>query len=296
MARHTLKRWSILFSFLIAFPCILSAANVRWQWNDIDAAYYRWQLDGESEDGWTVVDGNTLYADTYDLDPTLLYNFHIQSSPDGVSWSNASVETWGGFDEIATEEVDAAVDVSESMEDAPAAKSRRNRFGVRAGLSPYSFVLYDFYKGHDIKDAKYLTMTNYSAALDTELFWKTPWPLALHLDAGYTLALKNETVIPNAVDVHYVRLGGGLDCVIANEKLSFAFGVHGGELITFNADHWNPGSYLGGRLLLEFKISDNLLFGCQSRVTVSHQKASDPLMSSLTWIVDPMALSVSYMF
>ena len=292
MVRHSLKRISV-FLILIAFPCIiLSAANIRWQWNDIDAAYYRWQLNGTNEEDWTIVDGTSLYADTYGLDPHIVNNFYIQSSKDGTNWSESFVETWGSDVPIEDElvsEIPEVVDVDPM-------KTKKNIFGIRAELSPYSFVLYDFYKGHDIKDAKYLTMTNYSAAFDTELYWKTPWPLSLHLDAGYSLALKNETVIPNAVDVHYVRLGGGLDFTMANERLSFSFGVLGGELITFNANSWNPGSYLGGRLLLEFNLTDKLMLGCQSRVTVSHQKASDPLMSSLTWMVDPVALSIAYRF
>lgn len=274
----------LVFICLLLLSGTLFAANVRWQWNDVNATYYRWQLNGTSEEEWTIVDGTVLYTDTYGLDPNIINKFYIQSSNDGINWSKSVEEIWGS----------EGTEFSETVEDS--VNMKKSYFGVRVNLSPYSLAIYDFYNGHDIKDAKFLTMTNYSAALDTELFWKSPWPFALHLDAGYTFALKSETVIPNAKDVHYVRLGGGLDCVLANKKLSFAFGVLGGELITFNANRWNPGSYLGGRLLLEFNLSDNLLLGCQSRVMVSHQKTSDPLMSSLTWMVDPVALSITYRF
>ena len=284
------RYWTAVFTLIVVlslvFSSFLFAANVRWQWNDIEAEYYRWQLDSESDDGWTVVNGDVHFADTLDLDPSMINHFFIQSSLDGNTWTSSTVKTWGGENSIESDQ--ETIEVS--------GKPNGNRFGVRAFISPYSLAIYDFYNGHDVKDAKFLTFSDYAAALDIELFWKTPWPLALHLDAGYTFALKSETVIPDAMDVHYVRLGGGLDSVIANEKLSFAFGVIGGELIAFNAEHWNPGSYLGGRLLLEFNLSDKLLLGCQSRVAVSYQKASDPLMSSLTWMVDPLALSITYRF
>ena len=223
------------------------------------------------------MDGNTLHADTPDLDSSRINRFYIQSSHDGLSWSDSFVETWGEDEEIEEQK-------------------KVSHFGMRAALSPYSIDIFDFYNGHDIEGAKFLTMTNYATAVDTEFFWKTPWPLSLHVDAGYTFALKTETILPKAIDVHYVRLGGGIDGVAANDKLSIMFGVFGGELITFNANRWNPGSYLGGRILLEFNLSDNLLLGCESRVAASYQKATDPLLSSITWLVDPLALTVTYRF
>ena len=285
MRRSSVGR-AVFVLVLMILPNLLFAANIRWQWNDIGLDYYRWQLDGEAEDGWHVVKDSYLHADTFNLDPAVVHHFYLQASEDGVVWSESKVETWGGIAEPLMEEPDSFVDVP----------VKKNRFGLRASLFPYSMAIFDFYNGHDIEGAKFLTMTNYAAAFDAELFWKTPWPLALHLDAGYSFALKTETILPKAMDVHYVRLGGGIDGVVSNDELSFAFGVLGGELIAFNANHWNLGSYLGLRLLLEFNLSDHLLLGCESKLEASYQKATDPLMSSITWLVDPLALTITYRF
>ena len=286
MNRFRTAVFALIFVLSLVFPCILLADNVRWQWNDIDAEFYRWQLGGESEDGWNVVQGNVHFADTLNLDPSSIHHFYIQSSMDGNTWTSSTMETWGGDDSIASEQ--EIIDVT--------GKQKKNRFGFRTSLSPYSLAIFDFYNGHDVEGAKFLTMTDYSTSFDAELFWEPPWPIQLHLDAGYVFALKSETILPKAIDVHYVRIGGGLDFLISNEKLSFAFGVLGGELMTFNADHWNPGSYLGGRLLLEFNLTENLLLGVQSKAAASYQKASEPLLSSITWMIDPVTLSFSYRF
>ena len=269
---------AMILSLSLSLSCSpLLAANIRWQWNDVDATSYRWQLDGEAEDGWTVVDGNTLHADTPDLDSSRINRFYIQSSHDGLSWSDSFVETWGEDEEIEEQK-------------------KVSHFGMRAALSPYSIDIFDFYNGHHVADARFLTHTSYSTSIDTEFYYRTPWPLSLHLDAGYNLGIKKETVERNAYDVHFIRLGGGIDGVVANEKLSFSFGILGGEMISFNADSWNSGSYLGGRLLLEFNITESLLLGLQSKATVSYQKTRDPLLSSLTWIVDPVSLTIAYRF
>ncbi|MGN1164008.1 MAG: hypothetical protein ACI4S4_04275, partial [Candidatus Ornithospirochaeta sp.] len=104
---------------LIASP--LSAAkamNVTWQWllNDPYVTSYRYQIDGEAEDGWTVVDGST---DTYVatcLDPYKDYTLYLQCTYDGVLWSDSATSTAYAL----LEYVESAPVVEEPVVEAPA--------------------------------------------------------------------------------------------------------------------------------------------------------------------------------
>lgn len=71
------------------------AMNVSWQWllSDPDVTAYRYQLNGEVEDGWTVVDGKTDTYSATDLDPYKDYTLYLQCSYDGVNWSESATST-----------------------------------------------------------------------------------------------------------------------------------------------------------------------------------------------------------
>ncbi len=76
--------------FFIALTA-LSATSLNWKWQSDDSSikYYRYQLDGEVDGEWTVVDGAatgvTLSSDTP------VTKFYLQASYDGESWSESSV-------------------------------------------------------------------------------------------------------------------------------------------------------------------------------------------------------------
>ncbi len=71
------------------------AMNVSWQWllSDPDVTAYRYQLNGEVEDGWTVVDGKTDTYSATDLDPYQDYTLYLQCSYDGINWSESATST-----------------------------------------------------------------------------------------------------------------------------------------------------------------------------------------------------------
>ena len=75
----------------------LSAAGmtVSWEWllDDPDVTAYRYQLNGEEEDGWTVVSGDTDSYTAEGLDPYQSYTLYLQRSYDGVNWSESAVST-----------------------------------------------------------------------------------------------------------------------------------------------------------------------------------------------------------
>src|SRR5574344_340598 len=94
------KLSKVLF-FIAIVLCItlpLSAAkmmNVTWQWllNDPYVTSYRYQLDGENEDGWTVVGADTDKYVAVGLDPYKDYTLYLQCTYDGEIWSESAVST-----------------------------------------------------------------------------------------------------------------------------------------------------------------------------------------------------------
>ena len=83
-----------LFGLLILSPCLLPSAPMECVWTTDDGGvrYFRYQLDGEEPDGWTVVDSSVRGAmvDAGDAGFTL----HVQASYDGTAWSESAVEAY----------------------------------------------------------------------------------------------------------------------------------------------------------------------------------------------------------
>lgn len=81
---------------LVILP--LSAArtmSVTWNWvlGDPDIKEYRYQINKEDADGWTVVDGKTASYTADGLDAYSSYTLYLQASYDGVSWSVSASNT-----------------------------------------------------------------------------------------------------------------------------------------------------------------------------------------------------------
>ena len=67
-------------------------AYVTWTWfeNDSDVQFYRYQLDAQNDDGWTIV-GNDVNEITLLLDVSQVHSLYLQQSYDGQIWSPSSV-------------------------------------------------------------------------------------------------------------------------------------------------------------------------------------------------------------
>ena len=91
------KRILMIAALLIALalPLFAVQATVDWQWemNDPDVQYFRYQLDGEADDAWTVVDADTTSYSVSGLDATGSYTLYLQQSYDGVYWSESASTT-----------------------------------------------------------------------------------------------------------------------------------------------------------------------------------------------------------
>ncbi len=80
----------VLLCFVVISVFALEA-SVSWNWykNDRNVKYFRYQLDAEDEDNWTVVTSNVLEA-TFDVDVSIVHVLYLQQSYDGIHWSESS--------------------------------------------------------------------------------------------------------------------------------------------------------------------------------------------------------------
>lgn len=121
------KLSKICFVLLLLLTVLLSTVaaatmNVSWQWilNDPDVTAYRYQLNGEEDGNWIVVDGATSSFTATGLDPYLDYTLYLQASYDGINWSESASSLAPAMlkaevEEEVVEEV-AAVEESEEVE------------------------------------------------------------------------------------------------------------------------------------------------------------------------------------
>lgn len=89
---------------LIAFTLVAEEKSLVfvWDWFDTDVTYFRYQLDSDSEEGWTVVESYETMATFSDLDLSVEHTFYLQQSYDGENWSESSTYV----SEIYSEEKD----------------------------------------------------------------------------------------------------------------------------------------------------------------------------------------------
>ena len=91
---------------IVSVPLAAAQMTVRWEWllDDPDVTAYRYQLDGEDPDGWTMVSGDTSSAEFSGLDADKAYTLYVQRSYDGVNWSPSASST-AAVEKAAPEEV-----------------------------------------------------------------------------------------------------------------------------------------------------------------------------------------------
>ena len=112
--------------------------TVRWAWTHDDPAVtaYRYQIDGEDPDGWTVVGSDVTSIEIAGLDAEAEHTLHLQRSYDGENWSASATSTakadlskqpavriyrYGGY------ELKATVGAGETTIEYPAAASKDAR-------------------------------------------------------------------------------------------------------------------------------------------------------------------------
>ena len=80
---------------ILSVPLSAVGMTVRWVWalDDPAVTAYRYQLDGEDADGWTLLPADTDSLEISGLDPQNEYTLYLQRSYDGVNWSPSASST-----------------------------------------------------------------------------------------------------------------------------------------------------------------------------------------------------------
>lgn len=84
-----------LLAALVLLPAVVFAAPVivTWEWSleDPMVTTFRYQLDGEAKDGWTVVDSSVTSYTVEGLDGTFPHTLYLQQSYDGIYYSESAM-------------------------------------------------------------------------------------------------------------------------------------------------------------------------------------------------------------
>ncbi len=264
--------------------CLLPPAfpiPITWKWTsggDSSVRYFRYQLNGEKEEGWTVVE-NTVGEVHLDVDTHA--TMYVQASYDGLNWSNSTSSSY----------------IAASLASSPDAISseKSHPLSLRLSFTPYSCAIYYFYNGEDVQGAKNLTGSVYGLSSSLELDWCPIKALRLYPEAGYTFSLKPETVLPQENDVHYGYAGVGADWVGAiTEKNLLYVGLLGGAMAHINNSKVNITPYFGLRMGFETKLTQGLYLGVMAKGAMAFLVTDDPLFDSVTMLIDPLSLSLRY--
>ncbi|MDD7201446.1 MAG: hypothetical protein SPF89_05175 [Sphaerochaetaceae bacterium] len=86
-----------LMGAFLLLPAVAFAVPVAitWEWtlDDPDVTTFRYQLDGEDPDGWTVVDASQTSYTAENMDGTKSYTLYLQQSYDGEHFSASATST-----------------------------------------------------------------------------------------------------------------------------------------------------------------------------------------------------------
>ena len=93
-----MKKFLLILSVMLLSVATLFAAqemSVTWEWllDDPAVNYYRYQLNGTDDNGWTVVSGTTSSYLAEGLDPYQDHTLYLERSYDGVHWSETASAT-----------------------------------------------------------------------------------------------------------------------------------------------------------------------------------------------------------
>lgn len=261
----------VLVCLLFLLPSLsLFSASLEWKWSTDDEGvkYYRYKTSTSSE--WTVVESTTTSLITDDTVNTL----ELQASYDGMVWSESSIGTY------TYEKPEVKIPLS-----------------IRLNAAPYSSAVYYFYNGHYIDNARTLMGTVYGFSTSFELDWRPLSFLRLYIDTGYALEKKIQTVIPKEQPMHYLKVGGGLDFIYpVTEKTDIYLGALGGAMAHINNSKYSIAPYFGSRLGLDVALTEHITLGAFMRMSASFLNTSEVLYNSVTLLIDPMSLSLSYVF
>lgn len=121
------KSMVFLLVCLATIPLFASNVVSTWYWTLSDplVTSFRYQVDGEAEDKWTVVDSTQRSYTSKPLDGSSFHEFHLQQSYDGIHWGPSAVMSTSQADKADTPVV----------QDEPCSNRFRFSLGVALGAN-----------------------------------------------------------------------------------------------------------------------------------------------------------------
>lgn len=247
-----------------------------WRYEDELVSHYRWRLDGGE---WNIVGSSGKEVRTT-LATNETHTFEVCGSYDGVNWSKP-----------------VSVFVT-AVRITPAKKTGTNILRLEASASySLSYGFYDFYNGHHISGARYLMTTVPSFTVDGEILLSIGKRFRLFAGYAYSSESKRETVIPYAFIVEHHQVKNGFDILFPiKDKWRVYLGLDASYSVDVNAGYWSPSYFFGGRIGLDYFISEHFYVGIKSGVRVAHNDAEDPLYRSYTYLLDPIGIKMGVRF
>ncbi len=296
LSNSSLKRLALILLILCVALSAVAADQVIWSWGcEENVNYFRYQLNGQDPEGWTVVDGSVTSVQLETKGGDVLY---VQSSFDSETWSNSGSHTYVLPDSAKADPRSTGPARGNGTPSSNNTKTRKNiksTVAPRINLAPYALAVFDFYNGHDTASTRAVSRTVYGLSASIELDWTIANVIRIWPEASYALAIKTASVIPGQKLVHYIKLGAGIEGLINLTKTdTLCIGLLGGALGSINNNIANITPYFGARLGYERALTENLTLSVDSCFSMTIYKASQALEDSFTMLIEPVSVGLSY--
>ena len=112
----------VVFLLCSASPLFAELITIDWEWDaaDEDVVAFRYQLDAEDPDGWTVVDASVTEFSFGTVEDTSFHTLYLQQSYDSENWSPSGMLAYDpvefGVSLPASEEAVEVAQIDESIE------------------------------------------------------------------------------------------------------------------------------------------------------------------------------------
>ena len=295
LSNSSLKRLALILLILCVALSAVAADQVLWTWGCEESVnYFRYQLNGQDLEGWTVVDGSVTSVQLETKGGDVLY---VQSSYDGETWSNSGSHTFVLPDSESVDPVspDSTGPANANGRPSKTRKNIKSTLAPRINLAPYALAVFDFYNGHDTASTRAVSRTVYGLSASVELDWTIANVIRIWPEASYALVIKTDPVIPGQKLVHYIKLGAGIEGLINLTKTdTLCIGLLGGALGSINNNIANITPYFGARLGYERALTGYLTLSVDSCFSMTFYKASQALEDSFTMLIEPVSVGLSY--
>jgi hypothetical protein len=291
------KLVSVLLILLVSGLSLYAETTLRWSWHTQDERieFFRYQLNGEDDDNWTVVDSSVRAVVLPTSDNNTLY---VQASYDGVNWSVSGFKTYV-FEENETPAEESIAETAEFLPEAAEEVSLEKKHNsLRVGITPYSMAFYRFYNGYNTTSTRTKTNSVYGFAASLEFNMPLSSWLSIYPELGCDIIVKKDTIIPGARNVQYYKIGAGIDFIFdITDSSSIYAGLFGGAMAHINNKKASITPYFGARLGYDYSFSEHFSIGAAARVSFAlFIGRSEHLMDSMTILVDPLGVTASYRF